>query len=51
MNIDPDDESVSIFQPDRLPEVKYNTDSLPALSVLSDWQLSVADLFNWLKFS
>ncbi len=49
--IDPEDESVSVFQPARTPEVKYNTDTLPVLSVLDDWQLSVAELFSWLRFT
>ncbi len=47
--IDPEDKSVMVFQPERLPEVKYDGDNLPVLSVLGDWQLSVADLFGWLK--
>ena len=46
--IDCEDESVSIFKPDRAPEVKDNEDILPALSVLEDWQLKTADLFAWL---
>ena len=49
--VDPDDESVIIFKPDKLPEVKANTDLLPVLDVLKDWQLSVADLFSWLSFA
>lgn len=44
--IDLQDESVSVFRPDRLPEVKSDTDTLPVLSELGDWQLSVSDLFN-----
>ncbi|GET36968.1 protein of unknown function DUF820 [Microseira wollei NIES-4236] len=46
--IDPQDESVLLFQPARLPEVKYAPEKLPVLSVLGDWELSVADLFAWL---
>jgi|ERR687885_343580 Uma2 family endonuclease len=49
--IDPEDESVSVFQSNQLPEVKYNTDTLPILSVLGDWELSVAELFTWLSFA
>jgi Uma2 family endonuclease len=49
--IDPEDESVSVFQPEQLPEVKYEADILPVLSVLGDWQLSVTDLFSWLSFT
>ena len=46
--IDSEDESVLLFQPNRLPEVKYGAEKLPVLSVLGDWELSVADLFAWL---
>ncbi len=49
--IDPKDESVIVFQPDRIPDVKSNADALPVLSVLGDWQLSVADLFSWLSLA
>jgi Uma2 family endonuclease len=47
--IDPDDKSVMVFQPNQLPEVKYDTDKLPVLDVLSDWQVRAADIFSWLK--
>jgi Uma2 family endonuclease len=47
--IEPEDESVIIFQPDQLPDVKYADENLPVLKVLGDWQLSVADVFNWLQ--
>jgi len=46
--VDPEDESVMIFQPNQTPEVKSNDEILPVLSVLGDWQLSVADVFAWL---
>jgi Uma2 family endonuclease len=46
--VDPEDESVMIFQPNPTPEVKSNDEILPVLSVLGDWQLSVADIFGWL---
>lgn len=46
--VDPEDESVMIFKPNRTPEAKSGDDSLPALSVLTDWQLSARDLFGWL---
>lgn len=46
--IDPGDESVMSFQPNRLPEVKYGKELLPVLSGLGNWELSVADLFSWL---
>ena len=47
--IDPDDESVTVFYPQALPEVKENEDLLPGLEDLKDWQLSVAEMFEWLS--
>jgi Uma2 family endonuclease len=49
--IDPEDESISVFQSDRLPEVKSDADTLPVLSALGDWQLSVSDLFDWVSLT
>jgi len=49
--IDPQDESVAVFQPNQLPEVKEKQDILPVLNLLSDWQISVADIFSWLIFT
>ena len=49
--IDTDDESITVFQPDRLPEVKEKQDILTRLNVLQNWQLTVEKVFNWLKFS
>ncbi len=46
--IDPEDESVVIFKPNQQPEIRYNSDNLPVLDLLTDWQLSTADLFAWL---
>lgn len=46
--IEPEDESVMIFLPNQLPDVKYGDEKLPVLDVLGDWQLSVADVFSWL---
>jgi Uma2 family endonuclease len=48
---DPSDKSVIVFLPNQLPEVKSDTDILPVLSVLGDWPLSAAELFNWLKIN
>ncbi len=48
---DPSDKSVIVFQPNQMPEFKSGTDILPVLGVLGDWQLSAADLFNWLKMN
>ncbi|AOX01773.1 hypothetical protein BJP34_22135 [Moorena producens PAL-8-15-08-1] len=47
--IDPDDESVMIFQPNQLPEIKSDQEILPVLDSLKDWQLSVAEMFSWLS--
>ena len=47
--IEPEDESVMVFQPNQLPDVKYHAENLPVLEVLGDWQLSVADVFSWLQ--
>ena len=49
--IDTDDKSVTVFQPDRLPEVKEKQDRLPVLKVLQDCKLIVEDVFNWLNFA
>jgi Uma2 family endonuclease len=49
--IDPDDESITVFQPNQLPEVKEKQDILPVLDVLDNWQLTVADVFSWLSFA
>ena len=49
--IDPDDESITIFQPNQLPEVKEKQDILTVLDVLQDWKLKVEDVFSWLKFN
>ncbi|MCT7968707.1 Uma2 family endonuclease [Laspinema sp. D1] len=46
--VDPEDESVLIFKPNQNPELKTGDDVLPALTVLTDWQLSAQDLFGWL---
>lgn len=46
--IDPQDESVLIFQQNQFPELKSGLDLIPALEVLSELQLTVEDLFSWL---
>ncbi len=48
--LDADDESIMIFEPNQLPELKEKQDVLPVLSVLENWQLTVADVFSWLSF-
>lgn len=49
--IDPQAKLVVIFQPKQQPEVKRDSEILPVLNVLSDWQLSVDELFQWMNFS
>ncbi|MBD2344486.1 Uma2 family endonuclease [Anabaena subtropica] len=49
--LDPDDESIMIFQPDQLPEIKAGKHILPVLSVLVNWQLTVEDVFSYLSFN
>jgi Uma2 family endonuclease len=46
--LDPDDESVTIFEPNRTPVVKSGNEILTVLDVLGDWQFSVNDLFQCL---
>ncbi|MEG4984183.1 Uma2 family endonuclease [Microcoleus sp. BR0-C5] len=48
--IDPEEELVIVFQPQQEPEIKENQDILPVLDVLSDLQMSAADLFGLLSF-
>ncbi len=48
--IDPDDQSVTVFYPQALPEVKEKEDLLPSLEALKDWRLSVTAMFAWLSF-
>ncbi|MBE8970835.1 Uma2 family endonuclease [Nostocales cyanobacterium LEGE 12452] len=48
--LDSADESIMIFEPNKLPELKEQQDMLPVLSVLENWQLTVADVFSWLSF-
>ncbi|WP_375467723.1 Uma2 family endonuclease [uncultured Nostoc sp.] len=48
--LDSADESIMIFEPNKLPELKENQDILPILSVIENWQLTVADVFSWLSF-
>lgn len=48
--IDPEARLVIIFKPKQQPEIKQDSDILPVLDVLADWQLSATDLFGWLSF-
>ncbi|HEY9770806.1 MAG TPA: Uma2 family endonuclease [Coleofasciculaceae cyanobacterium] len=49
--IDPEDESVVIFEPNSTPVVKADNDILLVLEALANWQLSAVDLFGWLNFN
>lgn len=48
--LDASDKSIMVFEPNKLPQFKENIDILPVLGVLENWQLTVADVFNWLSF-
>lgn len=48
--IDPEARLVIIFKPQQQPEVKQDSDILPVLDVLENWQLSATELFQWLSF-
>lgn len=47
--IDPEDESIIVFQPKQLPEFKERQDILPVLNVLQNWEIKAEEIFNWLK--
>jgi Uma2 family endonuclease len=49
--IDPQERLIMTFRPGEQPEVKQNQDILPVLSILSDLQLSVQDVFGWLSLN
>lgn len=49
--LDASDESIMIFEPNKLPQLKQKQDNLPVLGVLENWQLTVADVFRWLNFT
>lgn len=48
--IDPEERLIMVFTPNQLPTTMEGEDILPVLSVLGDWQLSVADVFGLLNF-
>lgn len=48
--IDPEEESVMIFIPDRTLEMKTGDDILPVLDCLKAWKLSATEMFSWLIF-
>lgn len=49
--MDCDDESIMVFEPNQFPDIKEKQDILPVLDVLGNWQLTVADVFNWLSLT
>jgi len=49
--IAPKERQVLVFQGDRLPETKLGDMLLPVLNGLTDWQLTVTELFSLLTFA
>lgn len=49
--IDAEDQSITVFQPDQLPEVTEKQEVLPVLDALQNWQITVEDVFNYLSFT
>jgi Uma2 family endonuclease len=49
--IDPEDESVMIFKPEQVPEIKSDEEILPVLDALKDLQLSIKEMFSWLSIN
>ncbi|NEP45943.1 MAG: Uma2 family endonuclease [Okeania sp. SIO2H7] len=47
--IDPKDESVMIYQPEKFPEIKSDEEILPVIKCVEELQLSVAEMFDWLN--
>ncbi|WP_333412960.1 hypothetical protein [Microcoleus sp. MOSTC5] len=40
-----------VFKPGQQPEIKREAETLPVLSLLRDWQISVQDVFSWLSLN
>ena len=50
--IAPEEKTVIIFQPNQQPIAKeVDSEPLPVLELLGDWQLTLGDLFAWLSFT
>ncbi|MGY6529660.1 MAG: Uma2 family endonuclease [Cyanobacterium sp.] len=49
--IDPEDESVMIFKPEQVPEIKSDEEILPVLDTLKNLQLSVKEMFSWFSIN
>ncbi|MDB9313926.1 Uma2 family endonuclease [Spirulina sp. CS-785/01] len=47
--VDPEDESVMIFKPNIMPEIKSGDEVLPVLAVLQDWHFTATEMFAWLS--
>jgi Uma2 family endonuclease len=47
--IDPDHESITIWQPNQLPEIKSGDQSLTVLDIISEGNLVAKNVFEWLK--
>ena len=49
--LDPQERLIMTFLPNQLPEIKQNQDTLPVLSSLSNWEISVEDIFSCLRLN
>ena len=49
--LDPQERLIMIFLPNQLPEIKQNQDILPVLNCLTDWKISVEDIFSCLRLN
>ena len=49
--LDPQERLIITFLPNQLPEVKQNKDILPVLNSLTEWQISVEDIFSCLRLN
>lgn len=47
--IDSEDESIVVFQPNRLPFVVRGNERLPTIAALSDFEIQAVEIFDWLK--
>lgn len=49
--IDPQERLIMTFLPNQLPEIKQNHDILPVLNSLTEWEISVEDIFSCLRLN
>ena len=49
--LDPQERLIMTFLPNQLPEIKQNQDILPVLNCLTDWKISVEDIFSCLRLN